>query len=246
MDSKVLDKIRKLLALTASPNENEAAVAATKAQQLLLQHKLTMADVDAEMGTEEEPVTHSTVDMGVGPFEVYRWALALASGVCQATFCNYVWHKGFVTRHGVVGRKCVSFIGRPLDVEAAKELYTWLGTQIYRMGLESISERPLGTDATRWRNSFLDGCALRVERRLAELVHEQAHDSDKVTAIVRTSEQDNEDYRQRTWTRMSKARVNSAQRRDAEAMARGYAAGDTVAIHRTDNAVGVPAKALGQ
>lgn len=42
---KVLDRIRKLLALATSPNEHEAAAAAAQAQQLLHRYALSMADV---------------------------------------------------------------------------------------------------------------------------------------------------------------------------------------------------------
>jgi putative NIF3 family GTP cyclohydrolase 1 type 2 len=45
--AKILDRIQKLIALSTSPNENEAAVAAEKAQALLIEHNLSMADVKA-------------------------------------------------------------------------------------------------------------------------------------------------------------------------------------------------------
>ena len=41
MDKDYRDKIRKLLALAESPNENEAKLALLKARQLMAEHKLT-------------------------------------------------------------------------------------------------------------------------------------------------------------------------------------------------------------
>src|SRR3712207_287418 len=44
---RVVERIKKLLALTSSQNPNEAALAASKAQELLFRHNLSMAMVEA-------------------------------------------------------------------------------------------------------------------------------------------------------------------------------------------------------
>jgi hypothetical protein len=46
IDTTVLTKIKKLLALSTSSNPNEAASAAAKAQELLMQHNLTMSQIE--------------------------------------------------------------------------------------------------------------------------------------------------------------------------------------------------------
>ena len=40
------EKIKKLLALSKSPNEHEAQSALAKAQQLMAEHKISMAEVE--------------------------------------------------------------------------------------------------------------------------------------------------------------------------------------------------------
>ena len=45
---KILDKIRKLLALSKSPNENEAAVALAMAQELMLRYNIDNIDLEQE------------------------------------------------------------------------------------------------------------------------------------------------------------------------------------------------------
>ena len=42
MDEKLIEKIKKLLALSESSNENEAKIAMLKAQELLAKHKLSI------------------------------------------------------------------------------------------------------------------------------------------------------------------------------------------------------------
>lgn len=53
---KVIDKVKKLLAMTESEYENEAESAMLKAQELLAKHQLTMKDIDLDndkSGVEE-------------------------------------------------------------------------------------------------------------------------------------------------------------------------------------------------
>ena len=45
IDQKIIDKLQKLLALSASDNENEAALAMKKAEELMREHNLSVADV---------------------------------------------------------------------------------------------------------------------------------------------------------------------------------------------------------
>ena len=45
MDTKVIEKIQKLLALSESSNENEAHAAMLRAQALLAKHKLSLKEV---------------------------------------------------------------------------------------------------------------------------------------------------------------------------------------------------------
>jgi hypothetical protein len=71
-DQKLLEKIRKLLALARDPsNEHEAALAAAKARELLAEHNLTLKDV--EIGSI--PSGERRVDMGG---RVERWIRVLA------------------------------------------------------------------------------------------------------------------------------------------------------------------------
>ncbi|MDD3816412.1 MAG: DUF2786 domain-containing protein, partial [Desulfocapsaceae bacterium] len=45
IDQKIINKLQKLLSLSASDNENEAALAMKKAEGLMREHNLSVADV---------------------------------------------------------------------------------------------------------------------------------------------------------------------------------------------------------
>jgi hypothetical protein len=49
----IIEKIQKLLALATSDNENEAQMAAKRAQELLLKYNLKLTDVELEEGEEK-------------------------------------------------------------------------------------------------------------------------------------------------------------------------------------------------
>lgn len=51
MDNRVLDKIKKLLTLAESDNENEAKLAMERANELLIRHNLSMQDVSRQQST---------------------------------------------------------------------------------------------------------------------------------------------------------------------------------------------------
>src|SRR3954454_9262567 len=46
---RIVDRVKKLLALSSSQNPHEAALAAAKAQELLFKHNLSLALVEAEL-----------------------------------------------------------------------------------------------------------------------------------------------------------------------------------------------------
>ena len=76
--SAIEERIRKLLALADSPNENEAAAAAEKAQALMLRYGIEMATVAAS-GGERLAVDEHVVDGKVDP-----WRRMLAAAVARS------------------------------------------------------------------------------------------------------------------------------------------------------------------
>ena len=87
--SAIEERIRKLLALADSPNENEAAAAAEKAQALMLRYGIEMAAVAAS-GGERLAVDEHVVDGKVDP-----WRRMLAAAVARSAGGQIVWAPGF-------------------------------------------------------------------------------------------------------------------------------------------------------
>lgn len=118
----VLSKVRKLYAHAESAaklgNQAEAEAFAGKAQELLLEHKLSMSEVEMQRQDEDDPMGRIVVEgdqVGVGK-STYRvhWQQQLASIVARAHFCRIIVYPG---------SNKIAFVGRNSDRELAIYVY---------------------------------------------------------------------------------------------------------------------------
>lgn len=104
MDTKIVQRVQKLLALSESSNEHEARLAMLKAQEILVKHKLSLKEVkEFKMSNSAIKKKASTVS-----FTKARWKAQLASLIADNFGC-YCYLK---TRH----THFVIFFGREEDV----------------------------------------------------------------------------------------------------------------------------------
>jgi hypothetical protein len=216
IDEKILKRIKRLLALSRSSNQHEAALAATKAQALLTEHNLSEAAVNLDEG--DSSVTHSGISMGGARLTV--WLLTLGQGVAKGCYCTCL-----------SGRDRLVFVGRPTDVETAKDLFAWLKEQGERFLLESLPKRPARIHQQTWRASFLQGYAEFVSGRLILAARENtAQHGEAGTALVRHSEAQNVAYAERELAvGKAKKKVNAANA-NIRAYYAGMEAGNKVAL----------------
>lgn len=144
----IISRIRKLLALSGSPNEHEAALAAAKAQELLSQYNLTLSEIDIK----QSGVTSSEVKITT---RTPLWVWELSSGVASSFDCG-VYKKG----------DKVVFIGMEKDSEVASWMFKYLYETVFKCATEYISN--LSGDKPLARKSFSVGMAYRLTARLKE------------------------------------------------------------------------------
>lgn len=104
MENKIVKKIKKLLALSKSSNENEAQNAMLKVQELLMKHRLSMKEVenyDIEDINVDEKVTDFT-------FTKAKWKGELATIIADNLSC-YCYFKTYRTNK-------ITFMGKSEDV----------------------------------------------------------------------------------------------------------------------------------
>lgn len=107
---KVLEKVRKLLSLAGNnPSEEEAKAASLKAQKLLAEYNLTIADADDDMKLE---LTESSFSCGVDN----QWKYSLARVIADNFRCKHYW----------IGKRTLVFYGYKVDCEIAKQVFSFL------------------------------------------------------------------------------------------------------------------------
>ena len=137
-------RVKKLLALSKSPNENEAASALRKANELMADYKLTA-----------EQFSDYTKAKVKGTKRFVRWSVVLANAVenLYATY-HYSDHEGNIV-----------FIGEELDVFMSTEMYKYLVRTIDRMAKQNIRKNA----KYKYRQSYRAGIASRLYDRMYEL-----------------------------------------------------------------------------
>ncbi|AAK79946.1 hypothetical protein BJV85_001889 [Clostridium acetobutylicum] len=104
MDTKIIEKIQKLLSLSESSNENEAKIAMLKVQELLLKYKLSMKEVkEHEIYNEEVKEKVSNIS-----FTKARWKAYLAKIIADNFGC-YHYYKRKRTN-------IIAFLGKEEDI----------------------------------------------------------------------------------------------------------------------------------
>jgi hypothetical protein len=174
--TSIIDKIRKVLALSSSPNEAEAASAAAKVQEMLAEYKLTMADLEAENQQEVIRDSDFLTDRAA-------WIKPLMQSVAKLCFCGYFFETfpaDWVRKHGLdqtssrllAGSRFRifyrhNFIGKEADVLAAKILGAYLIEAMQRLCREARKAYPKD-EQKQFTISFMNACTSRLCMRIME------------------------------------------------------------------------------
>ena len=241
-DSRILNRVRALLAKAEStefPEEAEALSA--KAQQLMAHHSISAALLDAEAGRTDGPATRRiSVD---NPYEGPK--TLLLNAVAAANRCRSVWVR-------FLG--CSTVVGYEADLDAVELLYTSLLVQATAAMTKAGSRKDhYGRSRTRaFRQSFLVAYASRIGERLREATDAATSDAtagitpddltevdgtfgpspkpsdERLLPVLAARSDAVNDETERLFPEMTSHSVNS---RDREGWAHGTAAADRAILH---------------
>lgn len=163
---KIIDKIRKLLALSASPNENEAALAAEKAQAMLAEYNLHISEVEAFGGQKlDKFVMDSELQTKSRP-----WQRTVCHGVAQMYFCSYFYsgqYKATGTKY--VKMDAHTFVGTEANVVIARMMSDYLIKTVQRLAVQGMKDQ---SDPAAYRTSFRNACVRRLYTRMMKRIEE--------------------------------------------------------------------------
>ncbi|MCA1960662.1 MAG: DUF2786 domain-containing protein [Desulfomonile sp.] len=219
---EVLSKVRKLFELSHSPNENEAALAAAKARELLSRHNLTIADLPTDEITKEITATQTTIWVGS---VIRNWVKGLLIHVANGFDCQYVVRR----RNGK--DPLLTFIGTGADTEVGAYVFQFLYRELNRLvdkALPKLKRENRGWSASQLRYAYLDGAVKRIGERFQEQTRtvreaERAGCKDLIVA----KDQAIRKYMEREFTNI---KVEYGKRRlvSASAFQKGYLDADTI------------------
>ena len=126
-DVRIKEKIRKLIQMTKSANQHEAAIAAAKVQQMLSEHNLTMEVVQLNTATmcaqESKCKTRQALE---------DWAYILAGKTSKAFDCDFYHDRSF---------GYTVFIGVGVDSEICSWMYGYLYKTLLKLASEHLRSK---------------------------------------------------------------------------------------------------------
>lgn len=141
--------------LAKSDNPHEAALAMSRAQEIMDRHKLTNLSLDMDTENPDEEIRNfgfDPVDMSYATWKG-RLIMSLARhNQCKSYKCHYQW-----------GKAGLALIGRSSDVTTVRYLYGWMVREIDRLAEAQCA----GTGRSYW-NNFRIGAVESVVERLRE------------------------------------------------------------------------------
>lgn len=175
-NDRILDKIKKCLALSKSSNEHEAAAALRQAQKMMAAHNLTLDEV--ELGK----IVTDTVTSLATTSRVKAWENKLAHGVKSALGIELLWLPATGEAYG----KFV-FIGPKGDVEVAKFLWTTLARKTYAARAEYAQQyaHRARSERTELADSFAYGYATTVVSKIEKFMR-PAHQMERIANYTKS------------------------------------------------------------
>lgn len=150
---QIVEKVKKLLALSQSDcNEHEAISASLMAQKLLAKYNLDMEDVTGV--AKEEEIEEAMVEVGDGNAWKYSLAFAVADNYCCKCYASNSWR--------------FYFRGYRSDIIIARQVFAYLFSVCKRLGkaYERNYRKNVCSNAEGVYNSYCSGFVLGVKSEL--------------------------------------------------------------------------------
>jgi len=165
MDSKIIERVRKLLAMANDASSpNEAAIAAERARKLMDKHSLTQADVEA---LESGNGTFAEIRTGEARKFMAKWEQWLAVSAASLNDC-------IAQRPHVGGGKSkIEFCGEESDAQVAASMFDYLVSTVKRLCSTYMAEQGYTRYNARVGDSYKTGAARAIKAKIEEILAER-------------------------------------------------------------------------
>lgn len=158
-EEKIVDKIKKLLALSMNnPSSEEAATSALMAQKLMAKHNIDLASFEETEAQTIEIVKHESIS-------ACAWKTALAKTVADNFRCKTFTY----------GKKTIAFYGRGTDAQVASEVFGYLFNIGHKLAMKARADQKksngMGDGAyNSFALGFVKGVRLKLEEQCTALM----------------------------------------------------------------------------
>jgi hypothetical protein len=171
MNEKIKSKIKKLLALSESPNQAEAELALEKAGELMIQHNINLSDIDKK----ESEVVKKTLNY---PNARAKWKWMLFGYIARFYGCE-----SLVSRD----KKTYIIVGRNVNIEIVLSMFDYI--------VDSFNSAWKRRPYHMHKNSFYIGMTKGIFRKIGNIKRERSGSNCENYAIVAVStEKENSEY----------------------------------------------------
>jgi hypothetical protein len=185
--ANITDKIRKLLELAKSDNEHEAAAAAARAAELMVEHQIELAEIEAAKPETERRVAPAGKVVLDSFDRTVTWKWWLQSSLADAHGGVAFYERA--RQATAAGETDAVVIGPQPALDAISYLYKYLTQEVERLAdaayaaehAECARSRVTPPSARSWKNAFRNGASLEI----ADRVRKQAQ---ATTARARAAE----------------------------------------------------------
>jgi len=173
---QTLEKIRKLLSLSKSPNEHEATVASAQAQKLISKFQIDQAEIDSETKVKQELISCT---LETGSKSNILWKSRLAHTLSEVNNCDFYTQKRESTEKSkknpdkFASDYTVYFVvGSKSNVELVQILFEFISNQVEYFAKEFVPSEKSRTVGKAEKNSFKLGIVTRIGQRLRDTKEE--------------------------------------------------------------------------
>lgn len=188
VDSSILDKIKKLIALRDNPGTpEEAANAAARINDLLLRYNLSMAEVDSHNPLKDQ----SRIEVHTFDLEAYQgrhdagFGAKLLGVIARFNFCQVVLRP---QRRHEYDQGLADLLGKPHNVEVCIYMLDYCKTHIVRMEKEHWGRYQGIEKRNTYRRGFYQGAVVAIAERLhaqqQETINNQASETNASVSSV--------------------------------------------------------------
>jgi hypothetical protein len=160
VDTKILEKIKKLLALSGSSNEHEAASALAMAQRMMEEHQVTIAAIHMSDVGEASVTSRTSIS------KPKDWETALFNVVASAFGCRLAWIDGRGSSNGsytLVGLKDRVVLAEYASSVLGKKLVQARGDYVNELGGYGRAEK------SEMANGFCKGWVVSIKKQVVAL-----------------------------------------------------------------------------